>query len=427
MSFVKRVAIIPARGGSKRIPSKNIRDFFGRPIIAYTLEAARRADLFDVIHVSTDSSEIIDVVERLGFPVDFPRPSDLADDDTPIRDVLKFVVQTYRARGSDFDAVFRLSACAPLLEADDLRAASAVFDAKDGRHPVLSVTTYAVPIEWAYQAGPEMTLTAVDVAMTRVRSQDIAPKYHDAGLFAILPVGLVDLHPAPYPEPFIGYPVPRERAVDIDGMEDWNLAARLFAGMRFDTGVRDAPARLNLLKTELEVHIPRGGSLRALRPADVTPAYIDGLNDPRVNRFIQSARQKRQTHESVTAYVASNWADDRAVLFGVYADQVLRGTVRIHDIDWELQSGTMGIALFDVSVWNRGLATSAIAAATRCARDLLGLCYVRAGIDPENAASIRAFEKAGFVRMKQPRRDVGEHDRYFWVYERESTPPEPPT
>jgi len=424
---VKRVAIIPARGGSKRIPSKNIRDFFGRPIIAYTLEAARRADLFDLIHVSTENPEIMDVVERLGFPVDFPRPSDLAGDDTPIRDVLKFVIQTYRARGSEFGAVFRLSACAPLLEAADLRAASAIFDARDGRHPVLSVATYAVPIEWAYQAGPEMTLTAVNVEMTRVRSQDLAPKYHDAGLFSVLPVGLVDLHPTPYPQPFIGYPVPRERAIDIDGMEDWNLAARLFAGMRLDTGLRDASARLNLLKTDLEIHIPVGGSLRALRPTDVTPAYVDGLNDPRVNRFIQSARQTRQTHESVAAYVASNWADDRAILFGVYADRILRGTVRIHDIDWELRSGTMGIALFDVAAWNRGLATGAITAATRCARDLLGLCYVQAGIDPDNAASIRVFEKAGFVRMKQPRRDVGQHDRYFWVYEPESAPRAPPT
>jgi N-acylneuraminate cytidylyltransferase len=424
---VKRVAIIPARGGSKRIPSKNIRDFFGRPIIAYTLEAALRADLFDVIHVSTESPEIMDVVQRLGFPVDFPRPPDLAGDDTPIRDVLKFVVQTYRARGRDFGAVFRLSACAPLLDAADLQAASGIFDAKSGRHPVLSVATYAVPIEWAYQSGPEMTLTAVDAEMTRVRSQDIAPKYHDAGLFSVLPVGLVDLHPAPYPHPFIGYPVARERAVDIDGMEDWNLAARLFAGTQSHISHRDAPARLNLLKTDLEIHIPPVGSLRALRPADVTPAYVDGLNDPRVNRFIQSARQTRQTHDSVMAYVASNWADDRAILFGVYADRILRGTIRIHDIDWELRSGTMGIALFDVAAWNRGLATGAITAATRCVRDLLGLCYVRAGIDPDNAASIRVFEKAGFVRMRQPRRDVGQHDRYFWVYEGKSAQREPPT
>jgi len=421
---VKRIAIIPARGGSKRIPRKNVRDFFGRPIIAYTLEAARRADLFDVIHVSTDSAEIIDIVERLGFPVDFPRPSGLADDDTPIRDVLKFVVETYRARGREFDAVFRLSACAPLLDAGDLHKASALFDAKEGRHPILSVAAYAVPIEWAYEAGVEMALTAVDAPMTNVRSQDLAPKYHDAGLFSILPVELIDLHPAPYPRPFIGYPIPRERAVDIDSVEDWNLAARLFIGGRLDARLRDAPQRLSLMKSDLEVHLPRGGSLRALRPGEVTSAYVEGLNDPRVNRFIQSAQWERQTMDSAIAYVAANWADDRAVLFGIYTDQILRGTLRIHDMDWDLQSATMGIAIFDTKVWNRGLATATIEAGVRCVRDLLGLRCLRAGIDPENVASIRAFEKAGFVRMKQPRLDAGPPDRHFWVCDSELRQPD---
>lgn len=414
---MKRIAIIPARGGSKRIPRKNIRDFCGRPIIAYTLEAARRADLFDVVHVSTDSAEIMDIVERLGFPIDFPRPPGLADDHTSIRDVLKFVVETYRARGSDFDAVFRLSACAPLLEADDLRRASALFDAKEGRYPILSVGTYAVPIEWAYEAGPEMTLTPVDAGKTLVRSQDLVSKYHDAGLFSILPGGLIDLHPVPYPQPFIGYLVPRERAVDIDSMEDWNLAARLFAGARFDADAGDAPKRLRLLKCDLEVRLPRGAWLRALRPTDVTQADFDGLNDPHVNRSIESAQRQSQTHDTVAEYVAANWADDQAILFGVYAGQAVRGTVRIHDIDWVLQSATMEIAIFDASALELDLAAAAIEAATRCTRDLLGLRYLRAGIGPENVASIGAFERAGFVRMKQLRLDGASPDRSFWTYE----------
>ena len=80
----RRIAVIPARGGSKRIPDKNVRDFCGRPMIAYTLEMAKKSDLFDLIHVSTDSQRIIQAVEKLGFPVDFERPRDLADTHIPI-------------------------------------------------------------------------------------------------------------------------------------------------------------------------------------------------------------------------------------------------------------------------------------------------------------------------------------------------------
>ena len=412
---MRRIAIIPARGGSKRVPNKNFRDFFGRPIIAYTLEVVRRADLFDVVHVSTDSPQIVDFVNRSGFPVDFPRPPALADDHTPIRDVLKFVIRTYRARGSEFDVVFRISACAPLLEADDLRRASALFDSIRGLHPILSVTTYPAPIESAYEAKPDMTLTAVNADLMRVRSQDLTLKYHDAGLFSILPVELVDLHPVPYPRPFIGYPVPRERAVDINSMEDWNVAARLFAGARLDVHTHDASKRMRFVKTSLEIPIALSGSLRPLSPADVTPAYVDCLREQHVNGFIESSRQQTQTYASFADWVEANWADDKAILFGMYTGRTLRGTVWIHDIDWTLEAAKIGIVLFDVSDWSNGIAPEAIQAATRCACDLFGLHHLRAGINPDNAASIRTFEKAGYVRTDQPRPDV--HELSFWSYE----------
>ena len=92
------LAIIPARGGSKRIPNKNIRNFCGKPIISYILDAAKKSGLFNTIHVSTDSKQIIKVVENLGFKIDFVRPSDLADDYTPIMPVLKFVVEEYEKK-----------------------------------------------------------------------------------------------------------------------------------------------------------------------------------------------------------------------------------------------------------------------------------------------------------------------------------------
>jgi len=113
--MIKRLAIIPARGGSKRIPNKNILEFCGKPIISYILEVVKNSNLFDVIHVSTDSEAIADVVAKLGFPVDFFRPSELADDYTPVMPVLKYVHDEYMKRGRVFDQVWSLMPTSPFM------------------------------------------------------------------------------------------------------------------------------------------------------------------------------------------------------------------------------------------------------------------------------------------------------------------------
>ena len=122
--MVKRIAIIPARGGSKRIPNKNIRDFCGKPMISYALEAARDSALFDCIHVSTDSKKIAEATQKEGFDVDFMRTAELSDDHTPIMPVLKYVLEQYIDRGKYFDEVVLIMACAPLIDANDLISSS---------------------------------------------------------------------------------------------------------------------------------------------------------------------------------------------------------------------------------------------------------------------------------------------------------------
>ena len=123
----KRLAIIPARGGSKRIKNKNIKYFCGKPMIAYMLDTARKSSLFNTIHVSTENIEIRNKVNELGFEIDFMRPLDLADDYTPIMPVLRFVVESYAKQGVFFDQVWLLMACAPLIEVEDLVAAEKMF------------------------------------------------------------------------------------------------------------------------------------------------------------------------------------------------------------------------------------------------------------------------------------------------------------
>lgn len=227
--MTRRIAIIPARGGSKRIRNKNIRDFCGKPMIAHILHAARESELFDVIHVSTESLSICEVVENLGFRIEFMRPPELADDHTPIMPVLKHVTETYASNGQVFDQVWLLMACAPLVESSDLQQAAQLFDQSGGTSPVLAITEYPVPIEWAFSRAPDGKMTPVQPGMFAVRSQDIESKYFDAGVFTAFPItNVLSSEGAGSDLGFVGYVLSKGKAIDIDDEADWALAEAMF-------------------------------------------------------------------------------------------------------------------------------------------------------------------------------------------------------
>ena len=226
---MKRLAIIPARGGSKRIPNKNIRDFCGQPMITHVLSAARASSLFAAVHVSTESESIREVAVRFGFPPDFSRPAELADDHTPIMAVLRHVAQEYLKRGEDFDEIWLLMACAPLVDAKDLVSAASLFQDAGGQHPLLAVSEYPAPIEWAFSRSQNGALTPVQAGMFAVRSQDLEKCYFDAGSFAVFPSKRVlESEGAGSDSGFIGYPLPKGMAIDIDNEQDWQLAEAIY-------------------------------------------------------------------------------------------------------------------------------------------------------------------------------------------------------
>ena len=167
---MKRLAVIPARGGSKRIPDKNIRNFCGRPMLAHILSAANASGLFTTIHVSTDSQRIRDVAGKIGSPPDFLRPDELARDDTPIMPVLRYVLEEYANRGLHFDEVWLLMACAPLIEASDLISASTFSQKVGSEHPLVAVSEYPVPIEWAFKRSQMVYLRLFKQACLRFTS-----------------------------------------------------------------------------------------------------------------------------------------------------------------------------------------------------------------------------------------------------------------
>jgi N-acylneuraminate cytidylyltransferase len=226
------LAVIPARGGSKRIPQKNIRPFCGRPMISYPLEAARQSGLFDVIHVSTEDAAIRDAAAKLGFPPDFPRPAQLADDHVGIVPVLSHVVKTYAERGRRFSGVCLIYACAPLLQAGDIAAGVRLFNDHGGKKLVLAVASYPAPVEWAFRVTKDGLLVADDAASHAIRSQDIPHAYYDSGMLAVFPIG--DFQPGAdlTKRPTVPLILPRSHVVDVDTPEDWELAETLYLGQQ---------------------------------------------------------------------------------------------------------------------------------------------------------------------------------------------------
>lgn len=164
-------------------------------------------------------------------------------------------------------------------------------------------------------------------------------------------------------------------------------------------------------KERLSLTLTGDAFLRPLREQDVTQAYVDGLNSPEVSRFLVGPRLQRQTMDTVCAYVRQAWYSDHDVLFGVMIDGALRGTVRLYQIDDQLQA-VMGIALFDTVYWGKGWGSRCIRRVAEFATQDLGLRRIVAGSYQANVGAIRSFAKAGFVRT--PDRDFNDdYDRWI--------------
>lgn len=226
-----KLAIIPARGGSKRIPRKNIRPFAGRPIIAYAIEAARDAGLFDRIVVSTDDEEIAAVARSFGAETPFVRPPELSDDHATTLEVLRHAVERISETGLAVDLVCCIYSTAPFVRATDICAAGEAI-MESGADFCLSVTTFPFPIQRAVRIMPSGRLQMFQPEHLNTRSQDLEEGYHDVGqFFWAQPTALRERKPVFGPGT-IPYVIPRYRAQDIDTQEDWERAELLMQVIR---------------------------------------------------------------------------------------------------------------------------------------------------------------------------------------------------
>ena len=215
------VAVMPARGGSKRIPHKNLRSFAGRPMLAWPLEAAAQADCFDRIVVSTDDPDIAAAARAHGAETPFARPAFLSDDHTPTAPVIAHAVTALDLPPNA--AVCCIYPTAPFLKAADLRAGLARLEA-DAVGFVLPVTSYAFPIQRALRRDTGGRITMHDPSAFSTRSQDLEPAWHDAGQFYWARAATWSSGRPVFGSGSIGLAVPPYRVQDIDTPEDWTRA-----------------------------------------------------------------------------------------------------------------------------------------------------------------------------------------------------------
>lgn len=216
------IAIITARGGSKRIPKKNIKEFCGKPIIAYSIEAALESNAFAEVMVSTDSEEIASIAKQYGAVIPFMRSPTTSNDFATTSEVIAEVIAGYAAIDKKFDAFCCLYPTAPFVSAQKLRAAFDFFE-KSRCDSLISVVKYAFPPQRALLIdGGRVRYQFPENAAKR--SQDLPPIYHDCGQFYICKTSMFMKSHALVSDQTVPFIVPEEEAQDIDTMSDWLIA-----------------------------------------------------------------------------------------------------------------------------------------------------------------------------------------------------------
>lgn len=220
---MKRIAIITARGGSKRIPGKNIKSFCGKPIIAYSIEAAIQSGLFAEVMVSTDSEQIAETARKYGASVPFMRSAKTSDDYATTSDVILEVLECYRERGQTFDYTCCIYPTAPFITPDKLKEAMELMETK---HPiqVMPVVAFSYPPQRCYIVDENGSIQFKYKEYMRSRSQDLEKWYHDAGQFYIYDTQKYLSQNGIVFENIMPVFVSELQVQDIDNEEDWQMA-----------------------------------------------------------------------------------------------------------------------------------------------------------------------------------------------------------
>lgn len=220
------IAIIPARGGSKRIPRKNIKPFFGKPMIAHAINIAKQSQLFSHIVVTTDDSETANIARQYGAEVPFIRPADLSDDHTATVPVVKHAISMCMNLGWKIDKACCIYPSVPFMQASDLTAALNILE-QTKTDFVFPISNYPSPIQRAMRQMPNGGMVPFYPEYSITRTQDLEPAFYDVGQFywghaESWLAGKVVHHNG------VGLQIPSWRVVDIDTPDDWQRAELMY-------------------------------------------------------------------------------------------------------------------------------------------------------------------------------------------------------
>lgn len=219
---MKTAAIITARGGSKRIPRKNIREFCGLPILAYSVKAAVESGLFDTVMVSTDDREIAEIALKYGAEVPFLRSEKTSGDYATTNDVLLEVLEEYEKRGQSFDMACCLYPTAPFVTAEKLKNAAAKFK-ESSADTLIPVVAFSYPPQRAMVIQDGRLVFARPEYLDS-RSQDLTPHYHDVGQFILFRVEAFQRNRKLMLGNILPFEIPETEVQDIDNETDWKIA-----------------------------------------------------------------------------------------------------------------------------------------------------------------------------------------------------------
>ena len=225
-----KLAIIPARGGSKRIPRKNIKLFGGLPMIAWSIRAVQASACFDRIIVSTDDDEIADVAKAYGAEVPFVRPAALSDDHTGTIPVVAHAIAWHNTHADKVSDACCIYATAPFVQPSDIAQGYEVLQ-NSGADYAFSVTSYAFPIQRAIRITPNQRVAMLQPEHFNTRSQDLVEAWHDAGQFYWGHAQAWLTQQPLFTEVAAPVPIPRFRVQDIDTPEDWERAEWMHKSM----------------------------------------------------------------------------------------------------------------------------------------------------------------------------------------------------
>lgn len=226
------VAIIPARGGSKRIPRKNVREFCGQPLIAYSILAAKNSGMFDHVIVSTDDELIRDIANQFGAETPFVRPPELANDHTTTVPVINHAVNWVQQHMGKVGHACCIYATAPFIQAKALREAYEMLIYRKVGGYVFSATTMPFPIQRTFKVMPDGFVEMFEPHNYNTRSQDLEEAYQDAGQFYWGSADTYNSEKIFFSTDSMAYVLPRHIVQDIDTLEDWRRAELMYEALK---------------------------------------------------------------------------------------------------------------------------------------------------------------------------------------------------